>query len=383
MSVNYRGFWSYVHKDDEAENGRISQLARDMVAQYEMITGDEIELFLDKDRLEWGDKWRDKIDVHLESVAFFIPVMTPRYFKSAACRTELNLFVRRASELGLEDLLLPLYYLDVPSIEVKDEKDDLILKICEFHWQNWRDLRFKDVYSEAYRQGVSGMAQRLVHANKRAEAGNVDELAPDMERETDEDDDMPGTIDRLEKLEAVVPELIETIKEITKQIDLVTNVINEGTSNINQVSTGRGEFARIVKIVRRMAIQLKIPTDKISMLTNQYVSQLHDVDEGNRIIIEQAPAEIEKNSATRQEFCRFFESVQALSEESNKSFNDIESMINAAAPIEQMSRDLRPVIRRLRQALTIMVESRSVSGNWKNLIETSGVDCRNFTSSIE
>ena len=372
-----------MHKDDEAENGRISQLARDVVAQYEMITGDEIELFLDKDRLEWGDNWRDKIDAHLESVAFFIPVMTPRYFKSAACRAELNLFVRHANRLGLEDLLLPLYYLDVPSIEVKDEKDDLILKICKFHWQNWRDLRFKDVYSEAYRQGVSGMAQRLVRANKRVEADNVNELAPDMERETDEDDDMPGTIDRLEKLEATVPELIETIKEIAKQIDLVTNVMNEGTSNINQVSTGQGEFARIVKIVRRMAIQLKIPTDKISMLTNEYASQLHDVDEGNRIIIEQAPAEIEKNSATRQEFCRFFESVQVLSEASNKSFNDIEFVINAAAPIEQMSRDLRPVIRRLRQALTIMVESRSVSGNWKNLIETSGVDCRNFTSSIE
>ena len=383
VSVPYRGFWSYVHKDDEVEGERISQLARDVVAQYEMITGEEIELFLDKERLEWGDKWRDKIDAHLESVAFFIPVMTPRYFKSAECRVELNQIVRRASKLGRKDLLLPLYYLDVPSIEKEGEEDDLILMIREFHWQDWRDLRFKDVNSEAYRRGVSDMAQRLVRANKHAETDNVDELAPDMEQETDEDDDMTGTIDRLAKMEVALPELNETVNEIAGQITIVGNVMSEGASDVKQVSTGRDEFARRVKIVRRVAAQLNIPTDKISTLTNRYASQLHDVDEGIRIFIEQAPVEIEEDPASKKQFCHFFESVETLSEASHKSFNDIQSMIDTAAPIEKMSRDLRPVIRRLRQALTIMVESRSVSGNWKDLIETSGVDCREFTSSIE
>ena len=375
MSSCYRGFWSYVHKDDEAEGGRITQLARDVVAQYEMITGDEIKLFLDQDRLEWGDQWRNKIDTHLVSVAFFIPVMTPRYFKSAECRAELNLFVRRTSNLRLKDLLLPLYYLDVPSFEEENEEDDLILKIREFHRQDWRDLRFKDVHSEAYRQGVSEMAQHLAHANKRAEADNVDELAPDMEQGTDEEDDIPGTIDRLAKMEVAVPELNKTVYEIAGQITLIGEVMKQGASDINKASTGRSQFSHRVKIVRRMAMQLNTPTDKISTLTNQYASQLHDVDEGIRIIIEQAPAEIAVNSATKEEFCQFFESVEVLSEASHKSFNQILSMIDSAAPIEKISRDLRPVFRRLRQALTIMVESRSVSGNWKDLIETSGVDC--------
>jgi len=67
-----QGFWSYVHKDDKTESGRISQLARDVVAQYEMITGEAIELFLDRDSLEWGDEWQAKVDASLASVAFFI-----------------------------------------------------------------------------------------------------------------------------------------------------------------------------------------------------------------------------------------------------------------------------------------------------------------------
>lgn len=54
------GFWSYVHADDNAESGRIAQLARDVVAQFEMLTGESISLFLERDRLQWGDDWRPK-----------------------------------------------------------------------------------------------------------------------------------------------------------------------------------------------------------------------------------------------------------------------------------------------------------------------------------
>jgi len=40
------GFWSYVHADDDAERGRISQLAREVMAQYRLNTASELDLFL-------------------------------------------------------------------------------------------------------------------------------------------------------------------------------------------------------------------------------------------------------------------------------------------------------------------------------------------------
>jgi hypothetical protein len=52
------GFWSYVQADDEAERGRIALLAQDLRAEFEMLTGESIELFLDRDSIEWGDAWR-------------------------------------------------------------------------------------------------------------------------------------------------------------------------------------------------------------------------------------------------------------------------------------------------------------------------------------
>lgn len=45
------GFWSYVHADDDADGGRVARLARDVVEQYEMLIGEKIGLFLDRDAL--------------------------------------------------------------------------------------------------------------------------------------------------------------------------------------------------------------------------------------------------------------------------------------------------------------------------------------------
>ena len=374
---SYKGFWSYVHKDDEDEGGRISRLAKDLVAQYEMCTGDRIKLFLDKDRNKWGEDWRDNIDGSLASVAFFIPVLTPKYFKSPECRKELHLFARRANKLGLKELLLPLLYVDVPSLSDESVEDDLLRLLRQFQRKDWRELRFTEVTSEAYRRGVHEMAIRLVEANKHLEEANVDEAAPELDGATGEEEDAtPGIIDRLAKSEEGGSQFKDTLLEITKQIEIIGEVMEGATSDINKAGGGRGVFARRVQITRGVAMKLAGPTEKITMLTNQYDSQLHTIDDGIRIIIELAPAEITENPDVTENYCIFFNSIRTLSEAAHKALNSVQGMIESAAPLEQLSRDLRPVVRRMRQALTIMVESREASDNWIGLMENSGVDCR-------
>ncbi len=51
------GFWSYVHKDDDAEGRRITRLAGDLNDQYELITGESINIFVDRNDIDWGDQW--------------------------------------------------------------------------------------------------------------------------------------------------------------------------------------------------------------------------------------------------------------------------------------------------------------------------------------
>lgn len=107
-----KGFWSYVHKDDTAEKGRITQLARDVTDQYEMITAETISLFVDHDEISWGNAWSDVVDHGLEAAAFFVPIIIPRYFLSSECRRELLTFARRAEAFGVTKLIMPILYID-------------------------------------------------------------------------------------------------------------------------------------------------------------------------------------------------------------------------------------------------------------------------------
>lgn len=61
-TVGISGFWSYAHADDEAEGGRITQLADLLRQEYELLTGEPLTLSLDISLLEWGADWRQKID---------------------------------------------------------------------------------------------------------------------------------------------------------------------------------------------------------------------------------------------------------------------------------------------------------------------------------
>jgi hypothetical protein len=374
--ANSQGFWSYVHTDDQVEGERISRLARDVAGQFEMLTGEPLALFLDRDGIKWGEDWRDKIDSSLASVAFFIPVLTPRYFMSPECRKELQFFARRATHLGIKELVLPLLYVDVPSLRDEAPTDELISLVQSFQREDWRDLRLVDATSEAYRKGVTRLATRLVEANRHVEEVDVTAKALQI-RETPDGiiDDSPGLLDQLARAEETLPKWRETVEAVGREIELIGQVMQQAVADIYRSNAQGKGFASRLLVAREIARQLVEPVDRIQSFGNQYASQLHDVDEGFRAIIERAPAEIQENPASKADVCAFFETVRHLSGTASKALENVQMMIEAIAPIEKMSRDMRPALRRLRQGLTIMVEAREVSDEWVRLIDGSGIRC--------
>ena len=379
---NSQGFWSYVHDDDRAEGGRIGRLARDIVDQYQMLTGEEIRLlFLDKDDIQWGDQWRKEIDSSLASVAFFIPVMTPRYFMSPECRRELQFFLRRATDLGIEELVLPLHYINVPTLSDETTEDELTKLLGTIQWEDWRELRFSDVSSSEYRRNVARLAEKLVEANKHAEESTIPipaqiEAAPELN-----EDDSPGLIDTLADSEEMLTKLPETLNTMTQDITQIGQIMREATDNIKRADAqGKGFAARLI-VAKQTASRLSEPTERIWSLSNVYASQLHSVDSGFRLMIERAPIEIKENPDAKSNFCTFFDAVRKMSASSTQAIESFRYMLSAAEPLERMSRDLRPVLRRLKQGLTILIESSGVTQEWVRLIDALDIKCEDSTTS--
>ncbi len=370
------GFWSYVQADDEAEGSRISRLARDVSDQFQMLTGEPLDLFLDRDAIKWGEEWKNKIDSSLASVAFFISVLTPRYFMSAECRRELQFFARKATSLGLKELVLPLLYLDVPGLRDDSPRDDLMALVRAFQWEDWQELRFAETTAGEYRRAVAKLAARLVEANRQVERVDVAGRDKQFEEGTSEGgDDSPGFIDRIANAEEALPKLVETIAAIGKDIELIGQTMQEATADIKRSDSQTPGFGARLLVAKKVARRLNDPVERIRSFGADFASQLHEVDQGFRTILEHAAAEVQREPNSRAAACEFFGAVRNMSAAAHEGLGSTQGMIDAIAPLEKMSRDLRPVLRRLRQGLTAMVEAREVSDEWVQLIDATGIDC--------
>ena len=57
-----------------------------------------------------------------------IPILTPSFFNSEPCRAELEQFLEREKELGRNDLVLPLYYIDHPAFSDEVQREARVEK---------------------------------------------------------------------------------------------------------------------------------------------------------------------------------------------------------------------------------------------------------------
>src|SRR5258706_16485704 len=88
-------FFSYVRFDAEHNEPRLGESRDRLAAEVKIQTGDEFPIFQDRNDIRWGQNWKERIEESVDGSSFFIPVVTPSYFKSAACRSELTRFLAR------------------------------------------------------------------------------------------------------------------------------------------------------------------------------------------------------------------------------------------------------------------------------------------------
>jgi hypothetical protein len=119
-----------------------------------------LELFLDRDSLDWGDAWRDRINLALGSAPFFIAVITPKFVRSEECRKELIAFSGEAKSRGFDRLLLPILYIDVPGLS-ENSDDEVLALIARTQFVDWTKLRLMDPNSPQVLQAINELALRI------------------------------------------------------------------------------------------------------------------------------------------------------------------------------------------------------------------------------
>lgn len=368
------GFFSYVHKDDEAERGRITNLVNDITDQYEMLTGEQLTLFLDNKDINWGEKWREKIDSALESVVFFIPVITPRYFQSAECRGELQYFYQKAERFGLRELILPLLYVDFNELHDESITDDLIQLIKSLEWIDWSEVKYADETSEIYRRAIAKIVAQLIEKNQRIESNTNTHEKVSTVNICEETQDEPGTLDYLAETEQVFPKISMTIQDLSTQMQIITSFTQKANKDA-QLPHNQVGFAPRLIIINQLSKEISEPVNKIWQICNDYVSQLHKIDLGIQIFINQVTQEIKSNPEGKDNLCFFFYSVRTLDSSTSQALESFKELSKSADGIASLSRVIRPLMRRLNQGLSLMNESKEIIYNWVQMIDATGIVC--------
>src|SRR5215469_15861861 len=152
------GFWSYAHEDNRLDDGAVLELARLITEEYNLLSGEPLELFIDRDSISWGQEWRARIDTVLSQTTFFIPVITPRYFTRPECRRELLEFAANAKSLGISELLLPILYVETQGLSMESQ-DEAVALVARTQYVDWRATRLLEPASREYRSAVNALAR--------------------------------------------------------------------------------------------------------------------------------------------------------------------------------------------------------------------------------
>jgi hypothetical protein len=375
-----QGFWSYVHKDNDGMRGAILQVARDVQDEYGVITGGaELDLFLDNMKLKWGDKWRSQIRDAIAHSTFFIPIITPRYFKSEECRNELLGFAEQAQELGREALIMPLYFVDVPELERGNSDDPMIKLVAESQMRDWRTRRFLDQTTQPYRLAVNDLATQLVGLPSERETGTSPKSSPSVadeeEGQAPEDrsyveapDANKGVLELLAEGEDALPRLVETLQSISSEIEKVGDLANAATEEMGESDAkGEGFKGRLI-IVHRLSKQLDLKADQLERLTSEYVADLVLVDPAIRQMIKLASDQADDEPDETEEF---FSSILGMITGSEEGAAGITELIDSFDGAGSFSHELDAPLNRLRSSLQSLIDSNGRMDAWRGAIEAA------------
>ena len=171
-------FLSYTRFDDRREHGKISQFRQELADEVQAVTAEPFEIFQDVDGIGLGEHWPDKLNEMLDQARFFVPILTPLYFKSKPCRGELEKFAQLERKAGRDDLILPIYWRTCPVLEDKElcAANPLATLIDSRHRLDWRDLRHHSFRTRKVKLELEALANQINDARRRITLISIDEF---------------------------------------------------------------------------------------------------------------------------------------------------------------------------------------------------------------
>ena len=364
----FGAFLSYARSDDTHDGGRITALTKRLQAEISMQTGEPFPIFRDRDDIFIGQQWRARILNSVNGSTLLIAIITPSFLKSANCREEVERFIERERSLNRDDLIIPILYVHTPGLD--SPQDDIAVELSGRQYFEWNKLRFEDMASNEVRREIDRLARQVIKAVDRSRATDV-ELVPAITPT----DDVPGTLELIAEAEDAMPLFTETLKDLSALITETGSLTTDATREMKAAKSGpRSASARLI-IVRRLAKHLERPVSEIEDVTENYLDHLARVDAGMNALIELVPSSV-KTKDDIETARQLLGALSELAEGGRNSLDAIDGLRKALANNYRLSSTLRPVLRRMSDALDRVRPSVRQFETWRDRMTEALNDVR-------
>jgi parallel beta-helix repeat protein len=158
-------FLSYARFNDQHDHDRLTHLCTKLAGEIENVTGEAFHIFQDRRDIRTGQNWSESINESLDATTLFIAILTPSFFRSEACLSEVRRFLERERALQRGDLIIPVYYVDVPGLNGRESgPGGLFDVIRNRQYFDWRELRFEELDSSQTRRALNRLALHIREA---------------------------------------------------------------------------------------------------------------------------------------------------------------------------------------------------------------------------
>lgn len=365
MNGDEAGFLSYARHDDDHDGGSLTQFRQTLQGELRSQTGVIIPIFQDRDDILWGQAWSSRLDSGIDGATILIPIVTPSFLTSAACRKELQRFLDREQALGRDDLIFPLYYIRTPPLENPGD-DPFARVLAERQYRDWRENRFEPVDSPPIRRAIASLAEEIIAAFDRDNGGGGDAASP---LPVVDDDPWPdnelGFVERIDLMETAFPAVSITLDRVGGIMKTITEVTEASTEEVERSNRPGSPSGAKLAAIRRFQERLEGPVSDFEAAGAEYEELLAQTTIGLRALVETtvSRAEPEDAAATRG----LADSLVEVETQADVGLKSLEGFYTAVEGLLPLSSTLRPVLKRLMQATSQILESRPVIAEWARL----------------
>lgn len=353
------GFWSYAHDDNKLDGGAILGLARAIKDEYNLLTGEPLELFVDNDSIDWGNEWRKRIEFALAETTFFIPIITPRYFNRIECRRELLEFSAKAKALGVEELILPILYVETPGLS-SENSDEAVALIARTQYVDWRSTRFLEPNSREHRAAVNSLARRLVTIAEQVTVKQVrQELATDPES-----DEAVGLADAVEETVNLLPGWLDSVIGSKFYIPQSKTVVDEFLKRREKLKKSGAPKSAIMAIELRFGKEYLPLIERYASDAKVYSSLSIKMDplvSAIARIVKQHPDSYSLATPVREAIDEAMESIQIADEAEAAGFPALVDFIRS---MRHISRSFQQSYSALMEGAKLVREGNSIVRRW-------------------